>query len=87
MAKQTLNPYLNFRDTARTAMEFYKSIFGGELTMNTFAEFGQSGVLMRKNQPALKDAVDKALDALRDDGTYKQISERYFGEDLSAKVK
>ena len=43
MAKQTLNPYLNFRDTARPAMEFYKSIFGGELTMNTFAEFGQSG--------------------------------------------
>ncbi|MGB7483791.1 amino acid ABC transporter substrate-binding protein [Castellaniella ginsengisoli] len=48
------------------------------------AEFGQSGVLMRKNQPALKAAVDKALDALRADGTYKQISERYFGEDLSA---
>lgn len=48
------------------------------------AEFGQSGVLMRKNQPALKAAVNKALDALRADGTYKQISERYFGEDLSA---
>jgi PhnB protein len=39
---QALNPYLNFRDTARHAMEFYKSIFGGELTMNTFGEFGQS---------------------------------------------
>lgn len=39
---QALNPYLNFRDTARQAMEFYKSIFGGELTMNTFGEFGQS---------------------------------------------
>jgi PhnB protein len=43
MTKQTLNPYLNFRDTARPAMEFYKSIFGGELTMNTFAEYGQAG--------------------------------------------
>lgn len=51
------------------------------------AEFGQSGVLMRKNQPALKAAIDKALDGLRDDGTYKQISERYFGADLSAKLK
>ena len=50
-------------------------------------EFGQSGVLLRKDQPALKAAIDKALDALRDDGTYKQISERYFGEDLSAAVK
>ncbi len=42
MASQTLNPYLNFRDTARQAMEFYKSVFGGELTTNTFAEFGQA---------------------------------------------
>ena len=39
---QALNPYLSFRDTARQAMEFYKSVFGGELTMNTFGEFGQS---------------------------------------------
>ena len=33
-----LNPYLNFRDTARQAMEFYHSVFGGELMLNTFAE-------------------------------------------------
>lgn len=34
-----LNPYLNFRDSAREAMEFYHSVFGGELTRSTFAEF------------------------------------------------
>ena len=43
MATQTLNPYLSFRDNARQAMEFYRSVFGGELTMNTFGEFGQAG--------------------------------------------
>jgi PhnB protein len=37
-----LNPYLNFRDQARAAMEFYRSVFGGELTMNTFGEFHAS---------------------------------------------
>ena len=37
-----LNPYLGFRDTAKEAMEFYKDVFGGELTMSTFAEFGAS---------------------------------------------
>lgn len=37
-----LNPYLNFRDNARQAMEFYRSVFGGELTMNTFEEFQAS---------------------------------------------
>lgn len=38
-----LNPYLSFRGTARQAMEFYQGVFGGELTVNTFGEFGQSG--------------------------------------------
>ena len=33
-----LNPYLNFRDNAREAMEFYTSVFGGELTLSTFGE-------------------------------------------------
>ena len=35
-----LNPYLNFKDNARQAMEFYQSVFGGKLDINTFAEFG-----------------------------------------------
>jgi PhnB protein len=35
-----LNPYLSFRDNAREAMEFYKSVFGGELNINTFGDFG-----------------------------------------------
>jgi len=37
-----LNPYLSFRDNAREAMEFYQSVFGGELTVSTFAEFQMS---------------------------------------------
>ena len=38
----TLNPYLNFRDRSREAMEFYQGVFGGELRMNTFKEFEAS---------------------------------------------
>ncbi len=37
-----LNPYIGFKDNARQAMEFYKSIFGGELRMNTFKEYNAS---------------------------------------------
>src|SRR3954465_6566541 len=37
-----LNPYLSFRDAARAAMEFYRSVFGGELTLSTFGESGMS---------------------------------------------
>lgn len=36
----TLNPYLNFRTGTREAMTFYQSVFGGELNVSTFADFG-----------------------------------------------
>jgi PhnB protein len=39
----TLNPYINFKDNAAQAMNFYKEVFGGELRTNTFGEYGQSG--------------------------------------------
>lgn len=37
-----LNPYLNFRGEARDAMNFYQSVFGGELTLSTFDDFGMA---------------------------------------------
>jgi PhnB protein len=37
-----LNPYISFDNSARQAMEFYRDVFGGDLTMNTFGEFGQA---------------------------------------------
>ncbi len=38
-----LNPYLNFNGTARQAMEFYASVFGGELSITPFSQFGTEG--------------------------------------------
>jgi PhnB protein len=40
-----MNPYLQLQDQAREAMEHYRDVFGGELTMQTFAEGGMSGHL------------------------------------------
>jgi PhnB protein len=37
-----LNPYLNFKDNTREAMEFYKDVFGGKLDMNTFSDYNAS---------------------------------------------
>ena len=36
-----LNPYIAFDGTARQAMEFYRDVFGGDLRVSTFGEFGQ----------------------------------------------
>jgi PhnB protein len=37
-----LNPYLSFQSNAREAMEFYQQVFGGDLTVSTFGEFGMA---------------------------------------------
>jgi PhnB protein len=37
-----LNPYLGFRNNAREAIEFYHSVFGGDLTVSSFADFQAS---------------------------------------------
>jgi PhnB protein len=50
-----LNPYIGFKDNAREAMEFYKTVFGGNLVMNTFAEFHAS------EDPAEADKIMHAM--------------------------
>jgi PhnB protein len=47
----TLNPYLGFRDNAREVMDFYHSVFGGELTQSTFGE------LQGSDDPAEQDKI------------------------------
>ena len=37
-----LNPYLSFKDNAREAMEFYRTVFGGKLQLSTFKEYHAS---------------------------------------------
>jgi PhnB protein len=39
MSLQTTT-HLNFRGDARGALEFYQSVFGGHLVVNTYADFG-----------------------------------------------
>jgi PhnB protein len=46
-----LNPYFSFRDTAEEAMTFYRSVFGGELSVSRFCEYGAS------DDPAEQDKV------------------------------
>ena len=46
-----LNPYLSFKANAREAMDFYKTVFGGELTRSTFGEGGMPV------DPAEKDKI------------------------------
>lgn len=43
------------------------------------------GVGFRKNDQSLRDEVQKQIDAMVEDGTFKTISEKWFGRDVSIK--
>lgn len=69
-----VNTYLNFGGNAREAMEFYKSVFGGEFSsVVTFGDFPMEGVtipeadrdkMMHISLPLGGDAVLMASDVL-----------------------
>jgi cystine transport system substrate-binding protein len=43
----------------------------------------EAGVALRKGEPELLAAVNKAIDKLRADGTLKKLSEKYFNADVT----
>lgn len=42
-----------------------------------------SGIIVRKGDPELVEAINKALDEIKADGTYQKIADKYFGQDVS----
>ena len=48
----TTTTHLNFRGDARTALEFYQSVFGGQVTIATYGDFG-----MPKELPGADNVV------------------------------
>jgi PhnB protein len=45
-----LNPYLNFTGNARAALKFYATVFGAELVLTTFGQYGTM-------EPALRNKI------------------------------
>ncbi|TAN31118.1 MAG: amino acid ABC transporter substrate-binding protein [Castellaniella sp.] len=78
----TVNDNLSFLDFKKHQPKAKVKVVASDSS----GDFGRSGVLLRKDQPALKAAVDKAISTIIANGTYKKISDRYFGEDLSSKI-
>ena len=49
-----LNPYLTFDGNARAAMKFYATVFGAELHLNTFGQYGTK-------EPAFRNKIMHAM--------------------------
>ena len=76
-ADATLNDDVTFYDYKNTKPDVQVKIVANSNEVNV------SGVMIRKGNEEFKAAVDKALDDLRAEGKLKEISEKYFGVDVS----
>lgn len=73
----TINDSLSFMDFKKQRPEVpIKVVDEMDIT-------GQMGLMFNKGNKELVDAVNKALEDMKADGTYLKISEKWFGEDVS----
>lgn len=66
--KATLIPYLLFNGNTAEAMHFYKSVLGGELTMQTFEESGMPCTPENRNYIIHADLKNDTLSFMASDG-------------------
>ena len=73
----TLNAEVSFYDYLSTHPDAPVKIacFDSQIT--------EQAIVMPKGEAALRDAVNKALEEMRVDGTLARLSEKYFGTDIS----
>lgn len=76
-ADATINDSLSFFDFKKQQPDANVKIVATE------ADADFSGVLLAKGKPELLQAINEALAGIKEDGTYAEISQKYFGEDVS----
>lgn len=76
-ADATINDSLSFLDFKKQQPDAALKIAA------TQPDADYSGVLLAKGKPELLAAINEALAAMKTDGTYDTISQKYFGEDVS----
>ena len=72
-ADATINDSLSFLDFKKHKPDANVKIAAEQ------ADADYSGVIIRKGEPELLEAINKALAEIKADGTYQKISDKYFG--------
>lgn len=82
MSKINLDPYLFFNGNCAEAMDFYKTVFGGELTVMKFGDMPTNGM---ENPEEMKD---KIMHAFLDAGDIRLMaSDSLTASDRTAKIE
>lgn len=76
-ADATINDNLSFLDFKKHKPDAPVKIVASR------SDAEQVGILIEKDNPQLKEAIDKALADIKSDGTWQRISVKYFGTDVS----
>jgi cystine transport system substrate-binding protein len=76
-ADATINDSLSFLDFKKHKPDAKVKIAAQEENAD------YSGIIIRKGEPELLEAINKALAEIKADGTYQKISDKYFGQDVS----
>ncbi|MET0598152.1 MAG: amino acid ABC transporter substrate-binding protein [Mesorhizobium sp.] len=76
-ADATINDSLSFLDFKKHKPDANVKIAAQE------ADADHSGVIIRKGEPELLAAINKALAEIKADSTYQKIADTYFGQDVS----
>lgn len=76
-ADATINDNLSFLDFKKHKPDAPVKIVAAQ------SDAEQEGVLIRKDNAPLQQAINKALAEIKSDGTYQKISTTYFGTDVS----
>ena len=76
-ADATINDSLSFLDFKKHKPDAPVKVVATE------ANADYSGIIIRKGEPELLAAINKALADIKADGTYDTVSKKYFGEDVS----
>jgi len=80
-----LNPYLHFRSNTREAMDFYRSVFGGDLQVTPFGDMArepsQKDLVMHASLTAPNGFHLMAADTFDDDGRSPGMTISLSGDD------
>lgn len=76
-ANATINDQVSFYDFLKQKPDTSVKL------VDTLDNASENAILIRKGNDTLVEAINKALDELTQDGTLVEISEKYFGADVS----
>ncbi len=82
--KPTLTPYLTFNGNTAKAMRFYRSVLGGELTMQTFGEASMAKSPEEQDRIVHAALKNDALSLMASDGHVSQQVK--FGDNISMSI-